>query len=44
MHEDLRISLLGFHQIQNAAVAVTLFAIMLVYIIYQLRRMLRDER
>jgi len=33
-----------YRQGYSAAVAVTLFAIMLVYIIYQLRRMLRDER
>lgn len=33
-----------YRQGYSAAVAVTLFAIMLVYIIYQLRRMLRSER
>lgn len=33
-----------YRQGYSAAIAVTLFAIMLVYIIYQLRRMLRDER
>lgn len=33
-----------YRQGYSAAVAVTLFAIMLVYIIYQLRRMLRAER
>ncbi|QDD62916.1 sugar ABC transporter permease [Herbaspirillum seropedicae] len=33
-----------YRQGYSAAVAVTLFAIMLVYIVYQLRRMLRAER
>jgi multiple sugar transport system permease protein len=33
-----------YRQGYSAAIAVTLFAIMLVYIVYQLRRMLRDER
>lgn len=33
-----------YRQGYSAAIAVTLFAIMLVYIIYQLRRLLRDER
>lgn len=33
-----------YRQGYSAAVAVTLFAIMLIYIVYQLRRMLRAER
>ena len=33
-----------YRQGYSAAIAVTLFAIMLVYIVYQLRRMLRAER
>ncbi|NUU02995.1 carbohydrate ABC transporter permease [Herbaspirillum robiniae] len=33
-----------YRQGYSAAIAVTLFAIMLVYIVYQLRRMLRSER
>lgn len=33
-----------YRQGYSAAIAVTLFAIMLIYIIYQLRRLLRDER
>ncbi|MGB7194007.1 MAG: sugar ABC transporter permease [Collimonas pratensis] len=33
-----------YRQGYSAAIAVTLFAIMLIYIVYQLRRLLRDER
>jgi len=33
-----------YRQGYSAAIAVTLFAVMLIYIVYQLRSMLRQER